>query len=83
MLGWIKAGRRNGSLRFLKLPLAMGSGTFDIYINPSHICSFSADTKGRDITHVAINGSNYMIRLSLVEFIIKLNEYEKGKVIAR
>lgn len=65
------------SIKFLRLPMYCGAKEdIDIFVNPTAITTFGADTKGRDITHIGVNGNVYAIHLPIEKFIKKIQNYE-------
>lgn len=63
--------------RFIPLPIDVNGVKMKMFVNPDAITAFTPDYKGREITHIAVNGTIYAIDLPIERFIIKLNEYEK------
>lgn len=69
--------KRRKRERFIPLPVDANGKAMTIFVNPSAITAFTPDYKGRDLTHIAVNGNIYAIALPIEKFIIKLKEYEQ------
>lgn len=70
-----KLKKRNKS-RFIPLPIDANGKQMTMFVNPSAITAFTPDYKGRELTHIAVNGNIYAIDLPIEKFIIKLKGYE-------
>lgn len=72
-----KIFKRRKRSRFIPLPIDTQGKQMTIYVNPDAINAFTPDYKGRDLTHIAVNGNIYAIDLPIEKFIIKINKYEQ------
>lgn len=69
--------KRKKRTRFIPLPIDAQGTRMTMYVNPDAINAFTPDYKGRDLTHIAVNGNIYAIDLPIEQFIIKINNYEQ------
>lgn len=60
---------------FIPLPVDAGGVKKTMFVSPGSISAFTPDYKGRDITHIAINGDVYAIDLPIEQFILTLTGY--------
>lgn len=69
--------RQNKKQKFIPLPVDAQGKSMTMFVNPDAINAFTPDYKGREITHIAVNGNIYAIDLPIEKFIIKLKKYEQ------
>lgn len=62
--------------KFIPLPIDANGEQMTMFVNPDAITAFTPDYKGRELTHIAVNGNIYAINLPIEKFIIKLKGYE-------
>lgn len=70
-----KLKKRNKS-RFIPLPIDANGKQMTMFVNPSAINAFTPDYKGRELTHIAVNGNIYAIAMPIEKFVLTINKYE-------